>query len=93
MFSRPTIFVVAWILCLARSGYAQEIGPLYEQSPYDVITLTEEGKNAVINVFPIEFKDRVIPVDPDPKAEIIVRLLIKPLYSCRSGTSTCSLST
>lgn len=65
-------------LWLAASVHAQETGPLFEQSPFDVITLTEEGKNAVINVFPLEFKDRVIPVDPDPKSEIVVRLLIKP---------------
>ncbi len=38
-------------LWLVVSAAAQEPGPLFEQSPYDVITLTEEGKNAVINVF------------------------------------------
>jgi tetratricopeptide (TPR) repeat protein len=78
MLLRTTILAVACSLWLARVGYAQEAGPLFEQSPFDVITLTEEGKNQVINVFPLEFKDRVVPVDQDPKAEIIVRLLIKP---------------
>jgi len=78
MLLRTTILAVACCLWLARAGHAQETGPLFEQSPYDVITLTEEGNNKVINVFPLDFKDRVIPGDPDPKSEIIVRLLIKP---------------
>lgn len=78
MLPRTTLFAFVCCLWLARSGLAQEAGPLFEQSPHDVIMLTEEGKNAVINVFPLDFKDRVVPVDPDPKTDITVRLLIKP---------------
>ncbi len=78
MLQRFTYLVFSCCLCWAATSRAQETGPLYEQTPYDIIALTEAGDNKIINVFPLDFKDRVIPADADRKADLTVRLLINP---------------
>ncbi len=69
------------VLIQFSADWAAEQSLLYEQTPFDTITLDEENKNAVIQVFALELKDvpgRQQPQNPNPESEIIVRLLTNP---------------
>ncbi|MGC4004374.1 MAG: ABC transporter substrate-binding protein [Pirellulales bacterium] len=74
---RP-IFFALLVVSMSLRVIAQEATPLFEQPAYDVITLNEENKSAVIQVFPLDFADRKVPANPDLESDLIVKLLIKP---------------
>ena len=74
-------FAAAACCLVLLSGYARGQVPLFEQEPYDVITLDEHNENAVLKVQPLP-KDvvpgRRVP-EPLPKSgKFEVRLLEKP---------------
>jgi len=58
--------------------YAQDDEPLYQQPPYDVITLNEANNNAVLKVKPLDFPGRKRPVDPPKSDRLKFVLLDKP---------------
>lgn len=68
--------LLAWSLLLARFAAAQL--PLYEQEPFDRITLDDQNDNAVLTVKPLDLPERRVP-DPLPKSgKLTVRLLEQP---------------
>jgi len=66
-----------WLLA-ALCGPAAAEEPLFEQEPYDQITLDENNNRAVLKVKPLDFPDRRVPADPRPDAKLIIRLLDRP---------------
>jgi len=68
----------ACCLLLLVSADARGEVPLFEQEPYDQITLDEHNENAVLKVMPLGFPNRRVP-DPLPKGgKLNVRLLERP---------------
>ncbi|MCA9185743.1 MAG: hypothetical protein KDA99_08990, partial [Planctomycetales bacterium] len=51
---------------------------IYEEEPFDRITLDAANKNAVIEVFPVDFPDGKIPESPPADAQLRIRLLSRP---------------
>ncbi len=74
-----------------KTGAAEEppvdLGPLYEQEPYDLITLTAANKNKVLKVEPLQLPNRRLPKDPRRSRKLEVRLWDDPesLYKLRWG--------
>jgi ABC-type transport system substrate-binding protein len=68
---------IVWLLATLPGLLAAE-EPLFEQEPYDQITLDENNDNAVLKVKPLDFPDRRVPADPRADAKLIVRLLERP---------------
>lgn len=64
------------LAALCRLSVAEE--PLFEQEPYDQITLDENNGNAVLKVKPLDFPDRRVPANPRPGAKLTIRLLDQP---------------
>lgn len=54
---------------------AEQAAPLYEQSPYDQLTLKDKS---VINVELLNFPDRRVPINPKPSDKLTVYLVDKP---------------
>jgi ABC-type transport system substrate-binding protein len=65
--------VAVWLL-LACGLRAAE--PLYEQDPFDCITLNAANQNTVLKVRPLDFPNRQIP--PKPPTKLVVRLVDEP---------------
>jgi tetratricopeptide (TPR) repeat protein len=65
----------AWLL--AFSGARAE-EPLFEQEPYDQITLDEANGNAVLQIEPLDLPGRRVPQNPRPSEKLAIRLLDKP---------------
>ncbi len=51
---------------------------ILDDEPFDLITLTAEWGSKEVRAFPIEFPNGVLPSNPDPEAEIEVKLTIYP---------------
>jgi len=69
--------VVVWLFASVPVALSAE-EPLFEQEPYDQITLDENNDHAVLKVRPLDFPDRRVPADPRPDAKLIVRLVDRP---------------
>ncbi len=52
--------------------------PLFEQEPYDRITLNGAGDNEVLRVKPLDLPDRKLPTNPRPNDKLTVRLVDDP---------------
>ncbi len=52
--------------------------PLYEQEPFDRITLNAANDRAVLEVEPLDFPNRVVPADPPRGQRLRMRLLARP---------------
>lgn len=52
--------------------------PLYEQEPFDRITLNAANEGAVLEVEPLDLPDRRVPEKPKPGDKLRVRLLSRP---------------
>ena len=52
--------------------------PLYEEEPYDQITLDAANNNAVIQVEPLDLQNRQLPATPKPNGKLVVRLSDAP---------------
>ena len=66
---------------------AAPAGPLYEQEPYDLITLNAANKNKVLKVEPLDLPGRQLPKNPRRSRKLQVRLWEDPetLYELRWG--------
>ena len=64
-----------------------DMGPLYEQEPYDLITLNAANKNQVLKVEPLDLPNRRLPENPKRSRKLKVRLWEDPetLYELRWG--------
>ena len=69
--------LAACFLALAATARADE-APLYQQEPYDTITLDDANRNAELKVRPLDLPDRRVPAKPNPTAELEIRLLDRP---------------
>jgi tetratricopeptide (TPR) repeat protein len=78
---RPGIFLLpaAMIFCAASGAET----PLYQQDPYDVVTLKQPGENQVIKVLPLDLPVRKFPENPRPGAEFQLRKYDEPDKSYR----------
>jgi len=74
---RLGLWGIVWLLA-ALPGLLAAEEPLFEQEPYDQITLDENNDHAVLKVKPLDFPDRRVPANPRPDAKLIVRLLERP---------------
>lgn len=68
--------VAAAMAVLLAVGAAQADEPLYEQEPFDRITLNADNKNLVLKVQPLAFPNRRVPATA-PKS-VVVRLMDRP---------------
>ncbi|MEA1949923.1 MAG: ABC transporter substrate-binding protein [Planctomycetota bacterium] len=64
-----------------------DLGPLYEQEPYDLVTLTAANKNKVLKVEPLELPNRRLPKEIRRSRKLKIRLWEDPetLYELRWG--------
>lgn len=69
----------------AAENAPQQTGPLYEQEPYDIITLTPANKSQVLKVEPLDLPNRRLPANPRRTDKLKVRLWEDPetLYEIR----------
>ena len=70
------LLVSALGICLAGRVLAE--GPLFEQDPYDQVTLNENNGGAVLKVQPLALPDRRLPAMPDPDGNLVIRLVDQP---------------
>jgi tetratricopeptide (TPR) repeat protein len=73
--SLAAAFALAAALLPPAGVSAQEAKRLFEQEPYDIITLTPANDNKVIRVFPVALPDRKIPEKPKPSDRLRVKLV------------------
>jgi len=52
--------------------------PLFEQEPYDKITLNQANNNSVLIVEPIDLPGRRVPAKPNPSDKLRIRLVDRP---------------
>ncbi len=64
-----------WLCCAAA---ARADGPLYEQDPFDQITLDQANGNAVLKVKPLDLTARRVPAKPDAAGKLVIRLVDRP---------------
>ena len=73
----PTVLLAfVFIACLAGRALADE--PLFEQDPFDQITLDENNGSAELKVKPLDLPARRLPANPPPDAKLIIRLVDRP---------------
>jgi len=72
------IYVLAFVLGICLAGRALAEGPLFEQDPFDQVTLDEDNGGAVLKVKPLDLPDRRLPAKPDPDANLVIRLVDQP---------------
>ena len=64
--------------CLLVFSVATAEEPLFEQEPYDQVTLDEANNNAVLQIQPLDLPGRRVPQNPRPSEKLTIRLLDKP---------------
>ena len=70
-------YASGWCLFLAcASGWCAE--PLYQQRPYDIVTLDANNGNAALKVQPIDMPTRQLPPPQNRTGEIEIELLERP---------------
>jgi hypothetical protein len=69
-----TALIVGIFACCARAADVS----LYEQDPFDEITLDEENSGAVLKVLPLAIPNRKVPKKHDPKDELELTLTERP---------------
>lgn len=72
------IHVLASMLGLCFLGGALADEPLFEQDPFDQVTLDENNNSAVLKVKPLDLPDRRLPATPDPESNLVIRLVDQP---------------
>jgi len=78
LFEGVAVLVAVGACWLAlREPAAAEV-PLYEQEPYDQITLNKANDNAVLKVRPLDLPGRRVPENPRRTDKLVVRLLEDP---------------
>ena len=74
---RPHIVLACWFgLCGAGAAAAET--PLYEQDPFDQITLDEANAGVVLKVKPLDLPGRRLPAKPKPTDTLVIRLVDQP---------------
>jgi len=71
------LFAVVVGICPSGELRAQDI-PLYEEEPFDRITLDEANDNEVLIVKPLDFPDRRVPTDKRGDDKLVIRLVDRP---------------
>jgi tetratricopeptide (TPR) repeat protein len=80
---RQIVLLLAVLLCVSPvllsvlSGSARA-EPLYQQDPFDEVTLDKENRNAVLTTFPLQLADRKVPEELPQSGELELRLLDRP---------------
>ena len=79
------IIVFLLLHCSPATLMADEY--LYQQEPYDTITLDDANKNALLKVRPLDLPERRVPARPNPDEELEIRLFDRPrkVYSVAWG--------
>ena len=72
----PYLLAAVFGICLAERALADD--PLFEQDPFDQITLDETNGGAVLKVKPLDLPDRRLPANPKPDDKLIIRLVDRP---------------
>lgn len=73
-----TLALIAGCLLLVVAIHGDVVIPMYESEPYDQVTLVEKYKSKPLKIYPLENRDRAQRVNPDPDAELRIRLLDYP---------------
>ena len=67
-----------WCLLVILPPLAAQEGKIFEQEPFDVITMNEANQNRVLRTLPINLPERKLPTNPSPNSTLRVRLLSNP---------------
>jgi tetratricopeptide (TPR) repeat protein len=70
------VLVMSLGLCLA--GRARADAPLYEQDPFDQVTVAEGEGTVVLKVKPLSLPERRLPANPQPNDNLLIRLFDQP---------------
>jgi ABC-type transport system substrate-binding protein len=70
--------VLAFSLCLCCAAARRADAQLYEQDPFDQITLDEANNNATLRVKPLDLPGRRLPAKPEPTDKLVLRLADRP---------------
>jgi len=70
------LITVCIVLCFAEPLCAAV--PLYEQDPFDQVTLDENNRNAVLKVLPLDLPNRQVPEKHAPGDVLVIRLADQP---------------
>ncbi len=74
---RPLIILACWF-GLCGAGAAAADLPLFEQDPFDQITLDEANAGVVLRVKPLDLPGRRLPARPRPTDTLVIRLVDQP---------------
>ncbi len=70
--------VVGLLFWMTTSApFAQEV-PIYQQEPFDVLTLNNASGGAQLKIVPLDLPGRSVPQSPDPASGLRIRLLSRP---------------
>ena len=75
-FLSATVLAVACFTLLSGTAFCQT--RLFEEDPYDQITLDDANDNVVLKLQPLDLPNRQLPEDPSPNDVLVVRLLDNP---------------
>jgi ABC-type transport system substrate-binding protein len=70
------VLVMSLGLCLA--GRARADAPLYEQDPFDQLTVAEGEGSVVLKVKPLSLPERRLPANPQPNDNLLIQLFDQP---------------
>jgi ABC-type transport system substrate-binding protein len=74
---RVSLIIALWLgVCCQLRAWADV--PLYEQNPYDQITLDENNGGAVLKVTPLKLPDRRLPGKPAADEKLVIQLVDQP---------------
>ena len=75
---RFVLRLIGIVMMLGNTSlYAQET-KIYEQEPYDVITLNAANQGRILRVLPLDLPERRVEPDPNPNATLRIRLVENP---------------
>ncbi len=71
-------FLIAVCVGLCFAGPLRADVPLYEQDPFDQVTLDENNRNAVLKVLPLDLPNRQVPEKHAPGDVLVIRIADQP---------------
>ena len=73
-------FFGVFVFCfgLSWAAHAAAETPLYEQDPFDQITLDENNGGVLLKVRPLDLPERRLPENPAPDKVLIVEIVDQP---------------
>ena len=72
------LVVLALALGLGSAGRARADAPLFDQDPFDQITLDAANGDAVLKVKPLDLPKRRLPTNPQPTETLVIQLVDQP---------------